>query len=177
MMREAGIIVNEVPKIQVKDLMEDDHAMHFPETGFQIPLSLWGVFSCFLTSKPRKEDLVEPEDVCLLMPTQWNPHSDAHAHNEELMLDWEGNMTLKKDREAHVVTDELPDDKAMVSSVVISKLENDMVDTHFASVNDDNDNPHPQHQPTPLQADEVTSVPAEVMSVLNDEALHNKMKE
>ena len=169
--------MNEVPKIQVEDPMEDDHAIHFPETGFRIPLSLWGVFSYFPMSKPRKEDLVEPEDIYLLMLTQWNPHSDTYACNEELMLDWEGNMTLKKDREAHVVTDELPDDMAMISSMVISKLENDMVDTHFASENNDHDNPHLQYQPIPPQANEVASVLAEVMNVLNDEVLYNKMKE
>ena len=177
MLREAGIIVNEVPKIQVKDPMEDDHAICFPETGFQIPLSLWGIFSYFPTSKPRREDLVEPEDVYLLMPTQWNPHSDTYACNEELMLDWEGNMTLKKDREARVVIDELPDDMAMISSMVVSKLENEMIDTHFASVNDDHDNPHPQYQQVPPQADEVTSVLAEVTNMLNDEVLYNRMKE
>jgi phenylpyruvate tautomerase PptA (4-oxalocrotonate tautomerase family) len=93
------------------------------------------------------------------------------------MLDWEGNMTLKKDQEAHVVIDELPDDMAMISSMVVSKLENEMIDTHFASVNNDHDNPHPQYQQVPLQADEVTSVLVEVTNMLNDEVLYNRMKE
>ena len=33
MMREAGIKLRDVPKIQVDDPMEDDHALVFPETG------------------------------------------------------------------------------------------------------------------------------------------------
>jgi hypothetical protein len=38
MMREAGVIVKETPKIQFDDPSEEDHALTFPETGFRIPL-------------------------------------------------------------------------------------------------------------------------------------------
>ena len=41
MMREAGLIVKDIPKIQLDDPSEEDHAITFPETGFRIPLSLW----------------------------------------------------------------------------------------------------------------------------------------
>jgi hypothetical protein len=47
MMREAGVIVKDTPKIQLDDSSEEDHAITFPETGFRIALSLWGVFSYF----------------------------------------------------------------------------------------------------------------------------------
>jgi hypothetical protein len=39
MMREAGVIVKDTPKIQLDDPSEEDHAITFPETGFRIPLS------------------------------------------------------------------------------------------------------------------------------------------
>lgn len=177
MLREAGVRVNEVPKIQVQDPSEDDHSICFPESGFRIPLSLWGVFSYFPTSKPSKDDLVEPTDVYLLTPTQWNPHSDSYARNEASMLDWEGNMTMKKDREARVVIDDLPDDEVMVSSMMVSRLENDAIDAAFASDGDASDKPHPQYQPIPPQADEVASVLADVSSVLNDQTMYQKMKD
>jgi hypothetical protein len=177
MLREAGMAVNEVPKIQIKDPTEDDHAIIFPETGFRIPLSLWGIFSYFPTSKPSREDLVEPSDVYLLTPTQWNPHSDSYARNEELMLDWEGNMTAKRDREARVVIEELPDDAAMISSMFVSKLEDETIDANFTSDVDEHEEPHPQYQQVPPQADEVASVLAEVTNTLNDQALYNKLKE
>jgi hypothetical protein len=45
MMREAGVIVKENPKIQFDDPSEEDHALTFPETGFRIPLFLSGVLS------------------------------------------------------------------------------------------------------------------------------------
>jgi hypothetical protein len=38
MMREAGVIVKDTPKIQLNDPSEEDHALTFPETGFRIPL-------------------------------------------------------------------------------------------------------------------------------------------
>jgi hypothetical protein len=69
MMHKAGIIVNSMPKIQVTDPSVDDYAITFLETGFHILLSLWGMFSYFPTSKPSRDDLVEPEDVILLTPT------------------------------------------------------------------------------------------------------------
>jgi hypothetical protein len=52
MMTEAGVIVRDTPKIQLDDPSEEDHAITFPETGFRIPLSFWGVFSYFRTTKP-----------------------------------------------------------------------------------------------------------------------------
>ena len=64
MLREAGITVNEIPKIQVDQPSEEHHSITFPETEFRIPLSLWGVFSYFPTSKPTHETLVEPPGRC-----------------------------------------------------------------------------------------------------------------
>ena len=42
--REEGIQVNDTLKIQVNDPTTSDHSIYFPDTGFRIPLSLWGVF-------------------------------------------------------------------------------------------------------------------------------------
>jgi hypothetical protein len=36
MMREAGVIVKDAPKIQLEDPSKEDHALTFPETGFRI---------------------------------------------------------------------------------------------------------------------------------------------
>ena len=32
------------------------------------------------TSKPSTQELEEQEDVYVLTPTTWNPHSDAYVH-------------------------------------------------------------------------------------------------
>ena len=73
MLREAGLEVREVPKIQVANPTEADHAITFPETGFRIPLFLWGIFSYFPTTKPTHKSLEEPSNVYMLTPTTWNP--------------------------------------------------------------------------------------------------------
>ena len=46
---EAGIQVNDTPKVHVKEPTVDDHS-----TGFRIPLQVWVVFSCFASSKPSR---------------------------------------------------------------------------------------------------------------------------
>ena len=75
---EAGITINEVPKIHVTSPTEEHHAITFQETNFRIPLSLHGTFSYFPTSKPSIQELEEPVDVYILTPTIRNPHSDAY---------------------------------------------------------------------------------------------------
>jgi hypothetical protein len=115
MMREAGVIVKDTPKIHLDEPSGEDHAIAFPETGFRIPLSLWGVFSYFPTTKPTKDDLVEPDEVYLLTPTQWNPHTDAYAKNEEALMDWEGNVKPHREREVRIVLDDVPADEAVMS--------------------------------------------------------------
>ena len=127
-LREAGLLVRDTPKIQLTDPTEEDHAITFPEAGFRIPLSLWGVFSYFPTTKPTYDDLIDPSDVYMLTPFQWNPHSDVYARNEEAMLDWEGNVKAQKDREVQVVLDEITDDDAMVQALHISSIEGAAID-------------------------------------------------
>ena len=77
MLREAGIHINEVPKIHVTSPTEEHHAITFQETNFRIPLTLHGTYSYFPSSKPNTQELEEPEDVYVLTPTTWNLNSDA----------------------------------------------------------------------------------------------------
>jgi len=151
MLREAGVNVKDTPKIQVNEPTEEDHAITFPETEFRIPLSLWGIFSYFPTTKPTKEDLVEPSDVYMLTPSRWNPHSDAYARNEESMLDWEGNMKQPKDR-VRVVIDDIPEDEAMVSSLLISDAEWARVDSLLM-----HPDPSDEEEPVTLSFDQALS--------------------
>ena len=68
MLREAGVKVKDMPKIHCEDPMVRDHAIEFPESGFKIPLLLWGVFSYFPISKPTEEFLQETEEIYMLTP-------------------------------------------------------------------------------------------------------------
>jgi len=57
-MREAGLNVNDVPKIHADDPDKDNHAISFPGTDLQIPLQeLWGVFSFFHMIIPTSDEI------------------------------------------------------------------------------------------------------------------------
>ena len=137
MLREAGIHINEVPKIHVTSPTEEHHAITFQETNFRIPLTLHGTFSYFPSSKPSTQELEEPEDVYVLTPTTWNPHSDAHVINEESMLDWEGNMKHEKDHEKRVVLEDIPSDVTMISSLALCEKEEMAVSSCFVDQDED----------------------------------------
>ena len=137
MLREAGIQINEVPKIHVTSPTEEHHAIIFQETNFQIPLTLHGTFSYFPTSKPTTQELEEPEDVYVLTPTTWNPHSDAYVINEESMLDFEGNMKHERDHEKRVVLEDIPSDDTMTSSLALCEKEQMAVSSYFVDQDED----------------------------------------
>ena len=131
MLREAGIQINEVPKIHVTSPTDEHHAITFQETNFRIPLALHGTFCYFPTSKPSTQELEEPEDVYILTPTTWNPHSDAYVISEDSMLDWEGNMKHEKDHEKRVVLEDIPSDDTMISSLALCEKEQMAVSSYF----------------------------------------------
>lgn len=175
MMREAGIQVKDVPKIQTLDPTEDDHAIVFRETGFRIPLSLWGVFSYFPSTKPTRNSLTSGHDVYMLTPINWNPHSDAYAFNEEAMLDWEGNMKDPKSREVRLVLDDEEMDSEMIASFHVSAAEASRIDSNFQDSDDDDANEQDPMR-IPSLADEVKRHLVNVSSVLDDETLYKAMK-
>ena len=53
MLREAGIHINEVPKIHVTSPTEEHHAITFQDTNFRIPLTLHGTFSYFSNQQAK----------------------------------------------------------------------------------------------------------------------------
>jgi hypothetical protein len=56
-LRQAGIEVNDVPKIHTNEPTQSTHSVTFKETNFTTPLSLWGTFSYFPTSKPTADGM------------------------------------------------------------------------------------------------------------------------
>ena len=117
MLSETGVELNDKAKIHMQDLTTDDHMIIFSETGFKIPLSLSGIFSYFTTTKLTNNILQDPSEVYILTPARWDPHSDVYTHNEDNILDWEGNMKESKHRDKQLVLDEIPDDEVMASAM------------------------------------------------------------
>jgi hypothetical protein len=126
-LREAGIRVQDTPKIQTIEPTEEDHSIYFPETGFRIPMSLWGMFSYFVTSKTTALQMMELENIYLLTPSNMNPHCDSYATNEENMLDWEGKMIQRKDR-VQILLSDIQEDVAMAASIQVSSAEAKVID-------------------------------------------------
>ena len=175
MLREMGVTVNDVPKIHKEDPTVDDHGITFVETGFRIPLSLWGIFSYFPTSKPMHDDLLNPDEVYILLSATWNPHSDAYSVNEESMLNWEGNMQPKKDCQHRIVLDDVEDDANMVASLSITPLEQEAIDIHLI---EDDERPDEMGIPfIPRSGDCVLSTLGSISNTLVDLELSHHMCE
>ena len=83
MIREAGIVINDIPKIQANDPSVEDHLIYFPEEKSRIPLSLWGVFSYLPTTKPSVETLNACDEVFLLTPNIWDPRQSSYLYNKD----------------------------------------------------------------------------------------------
>ena len=147
-LREAGIVVNDKAKIHTVNPMNDDHEIIFKETGVWIPLTLWGVFSYFATVKPTEETLHEGNDVFILTPETWHPHLNAYAHNEDSMVDWEGNICAPKDRKTKLVFDNIPDDGQVQSTSILAteaKASDDKCETTHCEENEEHSTIFPQH--------------------------------
>jgi hypothetical protein len=171
MMREVGLQVRDTPKIHVKDPMEDDHAIVCYETGLRIPLSLWGVFSYFPTSKPTVDEANDSENIYLLTPTNWDPHCDSFARNEEQMLDWEGNVVDKKDRVKFMLSDIEISSSTLLQSQ-ISSVESNVINQILAD--DDLErsiSTMTSYHEVPRAANEVASILTEISPILDDKTL------
>lgn len=97
-MREAGLQVKKIPKIHMVDPTVEDHAIVFKGTGFRIPLSLHGIFSCFPTTKPTANEVNEIDEVYMLSPPTWNPHNSSYAKNEESYLGLDGELVERENK-------------------------------------------------------------------------------
>ena len=127
MLQEAGITINNKAKIHTMNLTAEDHAITIPETGFRIPMMLWGIFSYFPTSKPTADALQAGNNAYILTPTTWNPHTDIHAANEDSMLDWEENIKERREWASQVVLEDV-EDHINASSFTILAIEMKAID-------------------------------------------------
>ena len=118
-MREAGLLVNDTPKIHVDDPNEHHHAIVFPDDDLSIPLRLNGTFSYFHSRIPTFDE-VKFKDPIFLTPDSdnWDPYAEHFTTNEESMVDWEGNMAPKRHRKEHVLDLNVSVDESTYDSAV-----------------------------------------------------------
>ena len=86
-MREAGLQVNDVPRIHSEDLTEESHCIIDKKLGLRIPLRLRGVFSCFTSRKLTASEVegCDELDIVFLTPDgrTWDPYDESYQRNEE----------------------------------------------------------------------------------------------
>ena len=176
-LREAGVQVNDVPKIQLSDPTESDHSLYFPEGELRIPLSLWGVFSYFPTAKPSAETCNATDEIYMLTPNKWDPHSDVYARNEENMLDWEGNIVEKKQR-TQLLLSEISEDPTVAASMSIGATEAMAVDDVHDQCGLDplEERIHPSYETVPRDADQVASVLGGISNIYQPESLYEALQ-
>ena len=174
-MREKGIIVNDIPKIHLDDPSVEDHSIYIKKYDVRIPLKLKGIFSYFETSIPSEELLSNTDEIYDMTPVKWNPHCESYAENEESMLDWEGNMKEPQHRKK-ILLSEIDPDKDLEESLNVSSVEN----THIDSLSESAAGGWCPETCVPVEADEVKLhlsdvsplLDAEVMSVLVNERIN-----
>ena len=174
-LRQVGIEVNDVPKIHVNDPSERDHSIYFKETDFWIPLALWGTFSYFPSCKPTVEEMQASDNIYLLTPSQFNPHDDAYAANEDSMLDWEGNM-VERGQRSQILLSEVVESPVMALEAKISSVE--FIENDRVLETQDNlcETVEPCFEVGPNASNEVASVLVGISPIFDDCALYNRMK-
>ena len=84
----------------------------------------------------------------MLNPSNWNPNSDAYSFNEVSMMDWEGNVKSKEERELRVVLDDIPEEETLMSALRVCELEALATDATFSG-SEERNAASGQHVPDP----------------------------
>ena len=110
LMREAGLVVNEVPKIQSPDPDENTHSIYDPESKLRIPLKLNGIFSYFdcrgMTRNEMRNWKQRPQIHATPMGKTWNPYNPVYANEEAGFIDARGRFVddrLPSKRKFHLI--------------------------------------------------------------------------
>ena len=175
-MKEAGIVVNDRPKIHSDSPTVDDHSIYFPETRLRIPLQLHGTFSYFPTTAPTPTFLNTNEDVYLLTHILWKPHDDTYAYNEDSILDWEVYIIPPTER-THFVMSEVDENTTMSDAILISPQEIASIDHAMDSREDHDDEFDHAFETVPRDANRITRTLNTVSPILDDKLMLDRLSE
>ena len=106
-LREAGLEVNEKPKIHCNEATVQDHSIYDSNSGLRIPLELDGIFSTFPTRVLNQEEMENPGDYPLVFISpdapSWDPHIESYDINEASYTDHRGEMVYPQERRRDLV--------------------------------------------------------------------------
>jgi transposase InsO family protein len=92
------------------------------------------------------------------------------------MLDWEGNLNDRPDRQ-QILLANIDEDDAMAASVYVGSIKVQAIDVNLRRTTSFDDLPSQCYQHIPREADQVASVLGEVSPILDDQRLYNSLKE
>ena len=102
-MREAGLVVKDTPKIHCQEATVEDHTVYCKEHDLRIPLSLDGIFSYFPTRALTIEEMEHPEELpyIFLSPDtpRWDPYDERFEEYESSFTDPRGDLAYPMPRE------------------------------------------------------------------------------
>ena len=95
-LREAGLVLHDTPKIHCNVPSAEDHSLFDKETGLRIPFTLYGTFSVFKLRSLTNEENNNVEDFETVFLTldsnKWDPYDKFYKHNEDSFLDHKVRM-------------------------------------------------------------------------------------
>ena len=140
LMREAGLIVGDLLKVQSLNPKKYHHSTHFPDENLRMPLRLHGVFSCFPSKKPLVSLLNYFYNNILFLTTgKINQHNEIYSENELAMLDREGKTIEKEDRRSYVADGIVVPEK-MECAVFVGEIEARVINKNLAEIKLHNSN-------------------------------------
>ena len=95
-LREAGLVLHDTPKIHCNLPSAEDHSLLDGETGPRIPFTLDGTFLVFKSRSLTNEEInnVEDFETVFLTPesNKWDPYDKSYKHNEDSFMYHRGSM-------------------------------------------------------------------------------------
>ena len=97
-LREAGLVLNDTPKIHCDDPSVEDNSLFDEEIGLRKPFTLNETFSMFASHYLTEDEIENAGDYTTIFLTpnsdMWDPYNESYKLNEELFLDRRGNMEI-----------------------------------------------------------------------------------
>ena len=131
LIREADLIIDDIPKSQVIQLIINHHSIFSPEENIRISLLLYGIFSYFLSKHPSNEVLNNKDlKVLFLIQGIINLYSTIYSENEPTILDHEDNIKERPKR-VLIPMDDILSNLEMESAAIISEIETEKVLSNY----------------------------------------------
>ena len=114
-MREAGLKVNDFPKIYIKrqNLTNESHCTVSTADGngteLWIPMQLDGIFSYFTTRNITQEEIKNREYINTVYLTpdaaEWDPYDEGYPERENAFFDFRGDLIDLQPKQRKVLND------------------------------------------------------------------------